>query len=83
MKKALVPAWYLDRPWSGPAEFWPTVGPRADDSAAVVGLTGSFRGSEGSAVERYEVSALDPARELALAKGEIHLNLPGPQVAAQ
>lgn len=83
LKEALVPVWYLDRPWHGPAEFWPTVGPGLDDSAVVVGLTGPFRGSEGSAVERYEISILDPARELALAKGELHMNLPGPQVAAQ
>ena len=83
LKEKLVPVWYLDRPWTGPAEYWPTVGPAADDSAEVVGLTGSFRGSEGSAVEHYEITALDPARKLALAKGELYLNLPGPQVAAQ
>ena len=82
LKEKLVPVWYLDQPWSGPAEYWPTVGPGADSSADVVGLTGSFRGSEGSAVERYEVVALDPARKIAQAKGELHLNLPGPQVAA-
>jgi len=83
LKEKLVPVWYLDQPWTGPAEYWPTVGPRADDSADVVGLTGSFRGSEGSAIEHYEITALDPARKLALAKGELYLNLPGPQVAAQ
>lgn len=83
LKEKLVPVWYLDQPWTGPAEYWPTVGPGADDSADVVGLTGSFRGSEGSAVERYEITALDPARNVAQAKGELHLNLPGPQVAAQ
>lgn len=83
LKETLLPVWYLDRPWSGPAEYWPTVGPGADDSGRVVGVTGLYRGSEGSAVERYEVTTLDPAREVALAKGELHLNLPGPQVAAQ
>ena len=83
LKEKLVPVWYLDQPWTGPAEYWPTVGPGADDSAEVVGLTGSFRGSEGSAVEHYEITALDPARHVALAKGELYLNLPGPQVAAQ
>ena len=82
LKKTLVPVWYLDQPWSGPAEYWPTVGPGADDSAQVVGLTGAFRGSEGSAVERYEITALDPARNVALADGELYLSLPGPQVAA-
>jgi hypothetical protein len=82
LKEKLVPVWYLDQPWSGPAEYWPTVGPGPDDSAEVVGLTGAFRGSEGSAVERYEITALDPARNVALANGELYLNLPGPQVAA-
>jgi hypothetical protein len=82
LKRTLVPVWYLDQPWSGPAEYWPTVGPGTDDSAQVVGLTGAFRGSEGSAVERYEITALDPARNVALANGELYLNLPGPQVAA-
>jgi hypothetical protein len=83
LKETLLPVWYLDRPWNGPAEYWPTVGPGADDSADVVGIAGSFDGSAGTAVERYEITALDPARKLALAKGELHLNLPGPQVAVQ
>jgi hypothetical protein len=83
LKETLLPVWYLARPWNGPAEYWPTVGPGADDSGRVVGVTGLYRGSEGSAVERYEVTTLDPARDVALAKGELHLNLPGPQVAAQ
>ena len=83
LKETLVPVWYLDRPWSGPAEYWPTVGPGAGDSGRVVGVTGLYRGSEGSAVERYEVTALDPERAIAIAKGGLHLNLPGPQVAAQ
>jgi len=83
LKEKLVPVWYLDRPWIGPAEYWPTVGPSADDTANVVGLTGAFRGSAGSAVEHYEVTSLDPARDAALANGELYLNLPGPRVAAQ
>ncbi|HSC13600.1 MAG TPA: hypothetical protein VLI71_00705 [Gammaproteobacteria bacterium] len=83
VKEKLVPVWYLKQPWSGPVEYWPTVGPGADSSADVVGLTGTFRGSEGSAVERYEIMVLDPARKVALARGELYLNLPGPQVAAQ
>lgn len=83
LKETLLPVWYLERPWSGPAEYWPTVGPGADDTATVVGVTGAFRGSEGSAIEHYEVTTLDRVRNLALAKGELHLNLAGPQVAAQ
>lgn len=83
LKETLVPTWYLERPWNGPAEYWPTVGPGLDESGVAVGITGAFRGSEGSVVERYEISTLDRARELAVAKGELHLDLPGPQVAAQ
>lgn len=83
LKETLVPVWYFDRPWKGPAEYWPTVGPRSDDSALVVGLTGVLRGSEGSAVERYELAALDPERRFASVKGELHFELAGPQVAAE
>jgi hypothetical protein len=83
LKERLLPVWYFDRPWDGPAEYWPTVGPGSDESGDVVGVAGSFRGSSGSAVERYEITTLDPSRNVAIAAGEIHLNLPGPQVAAQ
>jgi hypothetical protein len=83
LKETLVPVWYLARPWNGPAEYWPTVGPGTDESGVVVGVTGAFRGSQGSVVEHYEISALDPEREVANAKAELHLSLPGPQVAAQ
>jgi hypothetical protein len=83
LKNTLVPVWYLERPWNGPAEYWPTVGPGADESGVVLGITGAFRGSEGSVVEHYQISALDRARDLAIANAELHLNLPGPRVAAQ
>jgi hypothetical protein len=83
LKERLLPVWYFDQPWQGPAEYWPTVGPGADLSGDVIGIAGVFRGSTGSAVERYEITTLDPARNVALAAGEIHLNLPGRQVAAQ
>lgn len=82
LKNTLLPVWYLDRPWKGPADYWPTVGPGADSGIAV-GISGALRGSEGSAVEHYEIETLDPQRDLALAKAELHLNLAGPRVAAQ
>ncbi len=82
LKETLVPVWYLDRPWSGPTDYWPTVGP-GTDSGLAVGITGTLRGSEGSVVERYEISVLDRQRDLAVAKAELHLNLAGPRVAAQ
>lgn len=83
LKERLLPVWYFDQPWGGPAEYWPTVGPGPDESGDVIGIAGSFRGSAGSVVERYEVTTLDPARQMALADAELHLSLPGPQVAAQ
>jgi hypothetical protein len=85
LKEALLPVWFLDRPWNGPSEYWPTVGPGTDDNGVVVGLSGDFRGSEGSVVERYELTTLDPERQSALAEGELRLNLDlsGPQVAVQ
>lgn len=82
LKETLVPVWYLARPWNGPAGYWPTVGPRGDSGIAL-GITGALRGSEGTAVERYEIEMLDPQRESALAKAELHLNLSGPRVASQ
>jgi hypothetical protein len=83
LKETFIPVWLLDRPWSGPTDYWPTVGPGADSSGVALGVTGSFRGSEGSAAQRYEISALDRARRQALAKAELHLSLLGPQVAPQ
>jgi hypothetical protein len=83
LKKTGVPTWYFDRPWRGPAEYWPTVGPGADESGIALGITGAFRGSEGSVVEHYEISALDPARDVAAAKVELHLSLPGARLAAK
>jgi hypothetical protein len=83
LKERLLPVWYFDQPWDGPAEYWPTVGPGDDERGDVIGVAGVFRDSAGSAVERYEVTVLDPARKMAFAAGELHMNLPGPQVAAQ
>lgn len=83
LKEALVPAWLFDRPWQGPTEYWPTVGPGPDSSGIVVGVTGGFDGSEGQVVERYELTALDPRRAVAAATGELHVRLTGPQVAVQ
>jgi hypothetical protein len=83
LKQTLVPVWYLARPWDGPSDYWPTVGPGRDKTGIVVGVAGGLRGRAGSAVERYSLTALDPARRSALAAGELHLALPGPQVAAQ
>jgi hypothetical protein len=83
VKDTLLPVWYLERPWNGPEEYWPTVGPGADGSGTALGVAGAFAGSEGRVVERYELTSLDRARAVAAATGELHLALSGPQVAAQ
>jgi hypothetical protein len=83
VKQTLVPVWYLERPWSGPVEYRPTVGPGARHTAAVLGLTGSFAGRDGSAVERYRVTALDPTSRSAAAEGELYLNLGAQQASVQ
>jgi len=83
LKRTLVPVWYFDRPWQGPAEYRPTVGPGPDNTARVLGLSGVFGDQDGSAVERYNVTALDPVNRSAAVVGELYLHLPGLQVAAQ
>jgi hypothetical protein len=83
LKETALPTWLLDRPWRGPVEYRPTIGPNAGNTASVVGVTGAFEGKSGSAVERYDVTAFDPARHTAAAIGELFLHLPDPQVAQQ
>ena len=83
LKKTALPTWLLDRPWQGPVEYQPTVGPGADHMAVVLGVSGVFAGQVGSAVERYDVTALDPTQRSAAAVGELFLHLPDTQVAQQ
>lgn len=83
LKQTLMPVWYFDRPWQGPVEYRPTVGPGPDHTATVLGLSGVFGDQDGTAVERYNVTALDPVSHSAAVVGEIYLHLPGLQVAVQ
>jgi hypothetical protein len=83
LKQTLVPVWYLERPWHGPVEYRPTVGPGSDNTAEVIGIAGAFTERDGSAVERYNVTTLDPVNRSAAAEGELFLHLPAPQVAVQ
>ncbi len=78
LKRTLLPVWYLGRPWSGPADYRPTAGPGAESTAVVIGATGRFKGVEGSAVEQYRLTELDPARRVAAATGELSLHLLDP-----
>jgi hypothetical protein len=74
LKQTFIPTWYFGRPWKGPQDYQPTVGPGAH-SAVVIGATGRFANLEGSALEQYRVTDLDPVtRGVALA-GELHLDL--------
>ncbi|NIW25109.1 MAG: hypothetical protein GWN29_11370 [Gammaproteobacteria bacterium] len=59
LKETLIPVWYLGRPWPGPSEFAPTVGPANGVWAFVNGATGRFAGLAGTAAERYSVQAFD------------------------
>jgi hypothetical protein len=83
LKQTLVPVWFFDRPWQGPVEYRPTAGPGAQSTAIVIGATGRFSGVEGSAVERYRVTALDRAGNKAEAEGELHLHFFEPRVTAE
>jgi hypothetical protein len=82
LKETLLPVWLFDRPWRGPAEYRPTVGPNAGNTASVLGVTGVFEGKSGSAVERYDVTAFGSAQSSAAAVGELFVHLPE-QVAQQ
>jgi hypothetical protein len=76
-----LPVWYFGRPWKGPIDYQPTAGPGADGTAVVIGATGRFAGLEGSAVEKYRLTDLDPASRSAAATGELDLRLASRRVA--
>lgn len=80
--KETLPVWYFGRHWKGPTDYRPTAGPGAGGTAVVVGATGRFAGLEGSAVEKYRITDLDPASRSAAATGEIDLRLASSRVAA-
>ncbi len=82
LKETLLPVWLFDRPWRGPAEYRPTIGPNAGNTGSVLGVAGVFEGKTGTAVERYDVTAFGSARSSAAAVGELFVRLPE-QVAQQ
>ena len=62
LKKTLLPVWYFDRPWNGPADTGPTVGPgRRTTAASSSASRARFAGSEGTASSTTEITDLDPA----------------------
>jgi hypothetical protein len=83
LKETLLPVWLFDRPWRGPMEYRPTVGPNAGSTGEVIGVAGVFEGKSGSAVERYDVTAFNPSQHAAQAVGELFVHLPEQQVAQQ
>jgi hypothetical protein len=83
LKETLVPVWFLGRPWAGPADYRPTAGPGEEGTAVVIGATGRFAGLEGSAIESYRLTDLDPSSRNVSALGELHLHMAEPQVTAE
>jgi hypothetical protein len=81
LKQTLLPVWYFGRPWGGPAEYRPTAGPGDEGTAVVLGATGRFAGLEGTAIEQYKLTDLDPASRSVAAVGELHLRIGEPRVA--
>jgi hypothetical protein len=79
--KETLPVWYLGRTWKGPADYSPTAGPGEHGEAVVVGATGRFAGLEGTAIEKYRLTDLDPAARSMAATGEIDFKLGASQVA--
>jgi hypothetical protein len=79
--KETLPVWYLGRPWKGPVDYSPTAGPGEHGEAVVVGATGRFVGLEGTAIEKYRLTDLDPAARSAAATGEVDFRLAASQVA--
>jgi hypothetical protein len=82
LKQTLLPVWYFGRAWNGPSDYRPTVGPGADGAAIVVGATGRFAGLQGTAIEQYRLTDLDPASRSVAAVGQLHLRIGEPQIAA-
>jgi hypothetical protein len=59
LEDAVIPVWYLKRPWSGPSVYTPTIGPGADGRAIVHGASGRFARRSGTAAERYQLEEFD------------------------
>lgn len=83
LKETVLPVWLFDRPWRGPLEYHPTVGPNAGNTGSVLGVAGVFEGKVGSAVERYDVTAFGATQNSTAVAGELFLHLPEQQVAQQ
>jgi hypothetical protein len=72
---ALIPVWYLDRPWQGPAVYEPTAGPLPGREALVTGASGPTAGRTGTAAERYQVESFDARVGPQQVYAEIHWRL--------
>lgn len=78
LKQVLIPVWYLGRPWPGPSEYSPTVGPANGVWAFVSGATGRFAGLTGTAGERYLVQEFDEHVGPRRAQSELYWRLEDP-----
>jgi hypothetical protein len=73
LRDTLVRVNWLRRDWGGPGEYMPTQGPEAA-GAEVIGLTGQYAGTHGTARERLTIDDYDGA-DLRLA-GALLLDVP-------
>lgn len=81
LKNTLLPVWYLGRPWNGPTDLQPTMGPGPDGMGVALGGTGRFTSADGTAVESYTLTDLDPANGRVTASAELDLQGLEPVVA--
>lgn len=73
VKEAVLPVMLLDREWSGPAAYRPTVGPSPRRQGRLHGATGAFAGVEGRASETYRLERLHDDGRIGRLTGELVL----------
>lgn len=77
LRDTVVRVDWLQRAWTGPAEYGPTRGPERG-RAAVLGLTGRYAGARGHARERLSLDSYDGS--LAQLAGELVLDVGGTEL---
>lgn len=82
IKEAVIPVWYLGQTWQGPRSYRPTAGPGIGNTALLLGATGAFVGSQGSAVDSYELHEFTEAQGPQRLEGSLHLLFVEPEASA-
>jgi len=75
IKESLIPVKYLQQDWHGPTRYPVTVGPRSSRSAEVIGVSGAFAGSRGSARETYDLRRFSAALGIEALRGTLEVTL--------